>query len=135
GYYARGRGGVRGRWHPEELPQWDNVASLPHEGVCFYEKVNFAGRYFCAPRGATFTSLPDEFEDKDKPVEDQEPKPEAGTKPVVKTPLKIRSIQIFRTDVRLFQSRDFRGRSMLIRANVPRLSDVWRETIASLRVF
>jgi hypothetical protein len=80
-------------------------------GACFYEDANFRGLYFCAPRGATFRALPRGFNDR------------------------ISSIRVFGSDVRIFQDRDFRGRSREIRSDAPNLRGDWKDDVSSVRVF
>jgi hypothetical protein len=107
--YGRGRG--RGRWNGNRNPVWGRTEPMPREGACFYEDSDFRGMYFCAPRGATYTSLPRGFNDR------------------------ISSIRVFGADVRIFQDRDFRGRSTEIRADVPNLRGSWRDNVSSIRIF
>ena len=111
---ARGRGN-RGRdsggWGSERTPVWGRNEQVPREGACFYEDVNFKGQYFCVPRGATYTALPCGFNDK------------------------ISSIRVFGSEVRVFQDRDFRGRSREIRSDLPNLRGDWKDDVSSIRVF
>jgi hypothetical protein len=103
-----GQGG--GEWQGDRPPVWGN-GQIPREGACFYEDANFRGQYFCVPRGGTYASLPRGFNDR------------------------ISSIRVFRGGVRIFQDRDFRGRSTEIRSDVRDLRGSWRDTVSSMRVF
>ena len=106
---ARGRG--RGAWGGDRTPVWGRNEQMPREGACFYEDVNFQGQYFCAPRGATYTALPRGFNDR------------------------ISSIRVFGGEVRVFQNRNFGGRSTEIRSDVANLRGNWRDNVSSIRVF
>jgi hypothetical protein len=35
-----------------------------HIGVCFYEDINFGGRYFCSPVGSTTSAVPSGMNDR-----------------------------------------------------------------------
>jgi peptidase inhibitor family I36 len=106
-----GRGGDRGRWRGDRSPVWGRDEPMPREGACFYQDSDFRGPYFCAPRGATYTSLPRGFNDR------------------------ISSIRVFGADVRLFQNQKFGGRSTEIRSDVPNLRGHWSDNVSSIRVF
>lgn len=115
GYGGPGRGRARGRtdnrgWR-DRLPVWGRNEPMPREGACFYEDADFRGQYFCAPRGATYTSLPRGFNDR------------------------ISSVRVFGADVRLFQNDHFRGRSTEIRSDVRDLRGNWHDNVSSIRVF
>jgi Peptidase inhibitor family I36 len=97
-------------WNPNTAPVWGRNA-IPREGACFYEDVNYAGRYFCVPRGGTYTSLPSGFNDR------------------------ISSVRVFGSDVRVYQDRDFHGRSTDIRRDASNLRGNWKDTVSSIRVF
>jgi hypothetical protein len=43
--------------------RWGREAT-PRSGVCFYEDVNFQGRYFCSPAGTTTASVPSGMNDR-----------------------------------------------------------------------
>jgi hypothetical protein len=103
---GRGSGG----WRGDRPPVWGNQP-VPREGACFYRDADFKGPYFCAPRGATYTALPRGFNDG------------------------ISSIRVFGSDVRIFQDRNFNGRSSDIRSDVKNLRGSWRDTVSSIRVF
>ena len=113
GYGGRGRarGRDRGGWGSDRNPVWGRREPMPSEGACFYEDANFRGQYFCVPRGATFRALPRGFNDR------------------------ISSIRIFGAEVRIFQDRDFRGRSREIRSDTPNLRGDWKDDVSSIRVF
>jgi hypothetical protein len=105
------RGGAIARWRNDRAPVWGRNEPMPREGACFYEDTGFKGQYFCAPRGATYTALPRGFNDK------------------------ISSIRVFGSEVRLFQNRNFDGRSTEIRTDVPNLRGTWADNVSSIRVF
>lgn len=108
---ARGRARQRGAWRGDLPPVWNRDARSPREGACFYEDRDFGGRSFCVPRGATYTALPRGFNDR------------------------ISSVRVFGAEVRIFQERNFRGRSADIRADTPNLRGNWRDNVSSMRVF
>ncbi|MEO6239637.1 MAG: peptidase inhibitor family I36 protein [Vicinamibacterales bacterium] len=103
--------GNQGRWRGDRSPAWGRTEQMPREGACFYEDANFRGQYFCAPRGATFTALPRGFNDR------------------------ISSVRVFGTEVRLFQSPRFQGRSTEVRSDTPDLRGNWKDNVSSIRVF
>jgi hypothetical protein len=103
-----GRGG--GGWR-DRLPVWGRNEPTPREGACFYQDTDFRGQYFCAPRGATYTALPRGFNDR------------------------ISSIRVFGSEVRVFQDRNFGGRSTEIRSDMRNLRGNWRDNVSSIRVF
>ena len=43
--------------------RWGRDA-MPRSGACFYEHINFGGRYFCSPAGATMPEVPSGMNDK-----------------------------------------------------------------------
>ncbi len=109
---ARGRGDRNaGGWGSDRTPEWGRNGQNPSEGACFYEDANFRGQFFCAPRGATYTALPQGFNDR------------------------ISSIRVFGSEVRIFQDVNFRGRSTEIRSDVPDLRGNWKDKVSSIRVF
>ena len=111
---GRGRGQAnrnRGGWQADRAPVWRRDQPAPREGACFYEDANFRGQSFCAPRGATYTALPRGFNDR------------------------ISSVRVFGAEVRLFQERNFRGRSTEIRSDLPNLRGSWKDTVSSIRIF
>ena len=91
-------------------PVWGREA-LPRAGACFYRDADFRGQYFCVARGDTYAWLPPGFNDS------------------------ISSIRVFGAGVRLYQDRDYRGRSTEIRRDVGNLRGSWRDTVSSIRVF
>jgi len=103
--------GTGGGWRGDRAPVWSRNQARPREGACFYQDPEFRGDYFCAPRGATYTTLPPDFNDR------------------------IASIRVIGAEVRIFQDRDFGGRSTEIRSDVPNLRGNWRDKISSIRVF
>jgi hypothetical protein len=120
--YGGGNSGNRGRargrndrnpggWSNDRTPVWGRNGQNPSEGACFYEDANFRGQSFCAPRGATYTALPQGFNDR------------------------ISSIRVFGSAVMIFQDVNFRGRSTEIRSDVPDLRGNWKDKISSIRVF
>ena len=94
----------------ERVPLWGHEV-LPREGACFYRDADFRGEYFCVARGAEFAWLPRGFNDS------------------------ISSIRVFGSGVRIFQDRDFRGRSTEVRRDVRDLRGSWRDSVSSIRVF
>ena len=93
----------------------------PRVGACFYREVGFAGQYFCLGVRERWPSVPAGFNDR------------------------ISSIRVFRgARLRLFDDRNFRGRSILLEDDVPdmrqlRLPDnpnrSWNDRISSIAVF
>jgi len=108
---APGRTHENGRWGNDHTPVWGRNEPMPREGACFYEDSNYRGQYFCVPRGATYTSLPRGFNDK------------------------ISSVRVFGSEVRIFQDRDFHGKSREIRHDESNLRGDWKDDVSSLRVF
>jgi len=77
--------------------RWGRGAT-PQSGVCFYEDINFGGRYFCTPVGQTTTSVPSGMNDR------------------------ISSVRVFgNAAVTLYRDPNFRGQSRLIDSNAPDL--------------
>ena len=116
GYDGRGRGRDRDRddygyngWNPN-APAWGRRA-IPREGACFYEDAEFRGDYFCVPRGESYTSLPRGFNDR------------------------ISSVRVFGASARLYDDRDFHGKSTEIRRDNSDLRGHWRDSVSSIRVF
>ena len=73
--------------------RWGRGAT-PQSGVCFYEDVNFGGRYFCTPAGQRTTAVPSGMNDK------------------------ISSVRVFgNAAVTLYQDPSFRGQSKFIDAD------------------
>src|SRR5512140_169134 len=50
-------------WERDRAPVWGRD-EVPGEGACFYEDANFRGNYFCVPRGVSYASVPQGFNDK-----------------------------------------------------------------------
>ena len=96
-------------WDAGRLPVWGSEA-IPREGACFYEDRDFHGRYFCVPRGAAYTSLPEGFNDR------------------------ISSIRVFGSGVRIWKDRDFHGKSRNINHDERDLHGDWRDVISSVQV-
>jgi hypothetical protein len=86
---------------------------MPKEGACFYRDAEFRGEYFCVPRGASYESVPNGFNDQ------------------------ISSIRILRAGgVLIFVDRDFGGRLARVTSDVPDLRrGVWNDKISSIRVY
>jgi hypothetical protein len=99
-----------GPWRNDSAPVWGRE-QLPQEGACFYEDKDFRGRYFCAPRGATYRQLPEGFNNR------------------------ISSIRVFNGEVRIFQDQKFHGKSTEVRDDVANLKGKWSDKISSIRVF
>ena len=99
-----------GPWRNDSMPVWGREQQ-PQEGACFYEDKNFRGRYFCAPRGASYTSVPDGLNNR------------------------ISSIRVFDGEVRIFQDQKFHGKSTDIRGDVANLKGNWSDKVSSIRVF
>jgi len=99
-----------GPWHADSMPVWGRE-QVPQEGACFYEDKDFRGRYFCAPRGATYKEVPEGFNDR------------------------ISSIRVFGGEVMLFQDRKFHGKSTEVRNDVTNLKGKWSDKVSSIRVF
>jgi Peptidase inhibitor family I36/Domain of unknown function (DUF4214) len=74
--------------------RWGREAT-PQSGVCFYEDINFGGRYFCSPVGSTTTSIPSGMNDR------------------------ISSVRVFgNAAVTLFRDPNFRGDSRVITSDI-----------------
>lgn len=112
GHGAGGGGGDRGDngWHGDRPPVWGR-GPIPRQGACFYEDADYHGSYFCMPRGGDYRSMPSGFNDR------------------------ISSIRVFSSGVRIYQDRDFHGRSTEIRHDMNNLRGNWRDTVSSIRVF
>ena len=99
----------RDAWDGGRVPVWNNEA-IPREGACFYEDRDFQGRYFCVPRGAAYTSLPNGLNDR------------------------ISSIRVFGSGVRIWKDRDFHGKSRNINHDERDLHGDWKDVISSVQV-
>jgi hypothetical protein len=74
--------------------RWGRGAT-PRAGVCFYEDINFGGRYFCSPAGESTPSVPSGMNDR------------------------ISSMRIFgNASVTLYRDPNYRGRSRVITSDV-----------------
>jgi hypothetical protein len=77
--------------------RWGREAT-PQSGVCFYEDINFGGRYFCSPVGSTTSAVPSGMNDR------------------------ISSVRMFgNAQVLLFRDPNFRGDSREITSDIPDL--------------
>jgi beta/gamma crystallin/peptidase inhibitor family I36 len=87
-------------------------APTPSTGACFYEDVNFAGQYFCAPIGATNARVPRGTNDR------------------------ISSIRVFgNADVTVFRDNDFEGPSRRFDFDMRDLRGAgWNDSISSFRI-
>jgi hypothetical protein len=99
-----------GSWRNDTAPVWGRE-QFPQEGACFYEDKDFRGRYFCAPRGASYKEVPDGLNNR------------------------ISSIRVFDGEVRIFQDQKFHGKSTEIRGDVANLKGKWSDKVSSIRVF
>jgi hypothetical protein len=91
-------------------PEWGN-GSMPREGACFYTDADFRGRSFCVPRGGSYSSVPNGFNDR------------------------ISSIRVRRANVMIFSDGDFGGRTTRVGSDVANLGGQWNDRISSLRVY
>lgn len=91
-------------------PVWGD-AELPREGACFYTDADFRGRSFCVPRGGSYASLPNGFNDR------------------------ISSVRVRRATVVLFADGEFNGRSERLSSDVANLGNRWNDRISSIRVY
>jgi len=74
--------------------RWGRGA-VPRSGVCFYEDINFGGRYFCSPAGESTPSVPSGMNDK------------------------ISSMRVFgNASVTLYRDPNYRGQSEVIASDV-----------------
>jgi hypothetical protein len=77
--------------------RWGREAT-PRAGVCFYEDINFGGRYFCSPEGAATTSVPSGMNDR------------------------ISSVRLFGgSAVTLFRDPNYRGDTRTVTSDIPDL--------------
>jgi hypothetical protein len=85
---------------------------IPSSGACFYEDVNFGGRYFCARTGTTTDKVPSGTNDE------------------------ISSIRIFgNADVIVFRDGNFKGKSARFDSNMTDLRQAgWNDRISSFRI-
>src|SRR4029077_15409798 len=74
--------------------RWGHGAT-PRSGACFYEDINFGGRYFCTPAGNTTSAVPSGMNDR------------------------ISSVRLFgNSTVTLFRDANFRGPSKIVSSDV-----------------
>src|ERR1044071_1658539 len=77
--------------------RWGRGA-VPRSGVCFYEDINFGGRYLCSSTGDSTSRVPSGMNDK------------------------ISSVRLFgNADVTMFRDPNFEGQSRIVDSNVPDL--------------
>ena len=75
--------------------RWGREAT-PRSGVCFYEDINFGGRYFCSPVGVTTATVPSGMNDR------------------------VSSIRVFgNAAVTLYRDPNLRGQSKIVDYDVP----------------
>jgi hypothetical protein len=86
--------------------------SVPREGACFYNDVNFRGEFFCLRPGDDFASIPDGMNDR------------------------ISSLRLFgRTEVMVFKDSRFSGRSAKFNGDVRNMrQEGWNDLVSSIRV-
>jgi len=99
-----------GGWGGGRPPSWGG-GPLPRDGACFYRDSNFRGQYFCIPRGGSYASMPNGFNDK------------------------ISSIRIIGSRVMIFADINYNGRSTRVSRDIPNLGSFWGDRISSIRVF
>lgn len=108
-------------WGYRDHPNWDrswNQRPAPRIGACFFKDPGFRGDRFCVSKGDRLDRLPGSFGDN------------------------ISSIQLFgRSQVVVFNDRDFRGGSRNLRNSVPDLRErrfrgghTWNDRISSIIV-
>jgi hypothetical protein len=92
-------------------PRWGRER-LPDAGACFYENINFGGRYFCVRPGEQLTSLPSKMGDE------------------------ISSMRLVgAAEVTIFKDKNMRGRSARFAADERDLRrEGWNDQISSLVV-
>lgn len=79
---------------PAYAQRWGREAT-PRAGVCFYEDINYGGRYFCSPTGATSANVPSNINDR------------------------ISSIRLFGdTALTVYRDPDLRGQSRVINSDL-----------------
>jgi len=104
--------------HPRWEPGW-NQRPNPRSGACFFTTAPFRGNRFCVRSGDRLPALPENFGDN------------------------ISSIQTYgRARVRIFNDRDFRGGSTVVRGSVDDLrrlrfrgGHTWNNRISSVMVY
>jgi hypothetical protein len=105
-------GSASSRWDDGRFPVWAQE-SRPNEGACFYKDADFHGDYFCVPRGASYSKVPEGFNDR------------------------ISSIRILSAGgVMIAADNDFEGPVVRITSDVKDLRrGVWNDRISSIRVY
>ena len=79
---------------PAYAQRWGREAT-PRAGVCFYEDINYGGRYFCSPVGGTSTDVPSAINDR------------------------ISSVRVFgNSEVTVYRDSNLRGQSRVIDSNL-----------------
>ena len=74
--------------------RWGREA-VPRSGVCFYEDINFGGRYFCTSVGDSTSRVPSDMNDR------------------------VSSVRVFgNADVTLFRDPNFQGQARMITTNI-----------------
>jgi Beta/Gamma crystallin len=104
-----GRGGGGGGGGGGRSPVWGND-NMPREGACFFSEPEFRGQRFCVARGGSYPLLPPGFNDR------------------------ISSVRIQRSQVMIFEDKDYDGRNMRLTSSVPDLGRTWSNRLSSLRV-
>jgi hypothetical protein len=96
---------------PAHAQRWGREAT-PRAGVCFYENINFGGRYFCSPAGTSTSQLSSVNNDE------------------------ISSVRIFGdAAVTVYRDPNFRGQSRVIDANLNDLRSLgFNDRISSYQV-
>jgi hypothetical protein len=98
-------------WNGGERPPSWGQPQMPREGACFFTDADFRGQAFCVPRGGSYASLPNGFNDR------------------------ISSIRVQRANVMIFQDGDFAGESLRVNSDVGNLGGRWNDRISSIRVY
>jgi peptidase inhibitor family I36 len=99
----------------DRVRDWQNRD--PQEGACFYKEANFNGDRFCVQRGDRLEQVPAGFNDK------------------------ISSVRLYgRVEIIVYQDRNFGGRKMRLREDVPNLQGYqvepghsWNDRISSIK--
>ena len=83
---------------PSAFAQFWGREQTPRNGACFYEDVEYRGRYFCTPSGRDISNLPGNMNDQ------------------------ISSIRLFgNAEVRLFRDPRFEGQEKIVASDIPDL--------------
>ena len=104
--------GAMGAGGANVLAQRWGRPSTPSRGACFYEDINYGGRYFCYAIGADARQVPPGTNDE------------------------ISSIRVFgRTEVTVYRDQNFRGASRRLTSSIDDLRDGgWNDRISSFRI-